>query len=80
MTLRVDKYGFYLHWVDQHNEMDMLDIAVVKDARTGKYAKIPKVLILNAFALLPVYFSFFVTFFFNIMYFIYMLEIPICKM
>lgn len=45
MTLKVDKYGFYLHWVDQNNEMDMLDIAVIRDTRTGKYAKIPKVLI-----------------------------------
>lgn len=43
MTLKVDKYGFYLHWVDQNNEMDMLDIAIIRDTRTGKYAKIPKV-------------------------------------
>ncbi|XP_012221667.1 1-phosphatidylinositol 4,5-bisphosphate phosphodiesterase classes I and II isoform X2 [Linepithema humile] len=42
VTLKVDKYGFYLHWVDQNNEMDMLDIAVIRDTRTGKYAKIPK--------------------------------------
>lgn len=45
VTLKVDKYGFYLHWVDQNNEMDMLDIAIIRDTRTGKYAKIPKVLI-----------------------------------
>ncbi|XP_029160084.1 1-phosphatidylinositol 4,5-bisphosphate phosphodiesterase classes I and II isoform X2 [Nylanderia fulva] len=42
VTLKVDKYGFYLHWVDQNNEMDMLDIAVIRDTRTGKYAKVPK--------------------------------------
>nr|CAD7401563.1 unnamed protein product [Timema poppensis] len=42
VTLRVDKHGFYLHWVDQNKEMDMLDIATIRDARTGKYAKIPK--------------------------------------
>ncbi|XP_012521905.1 1-phosphatidylinositol 4,5-bisphosphate phosphodiesterase classes I and II isoform X3 [Monomorium pharaonis] len=42
VTLKVDKYGFYLHWVDQNNEMDMLDIAVIRDTRTGKHAKIPK--------------------------------------
>ncbi|KOC63504.1 1-phosphatidylinositol 4,5-bisphosphate phosphodiesterase classes I and II [Habropoda laboriosa] len=42
VTLRVDKYGFYLHWVDQHNEMEMLDIAIIRDTRTGKYAKVPK--------------------------------------
>lgn len=46
MTLKVDKYGFYLHWVDQNNEMDMLDVAIIRDTRTGKYAKVPKVLIL----------------------------------
>lgn len=44
VTLRVDKFGFYLHWVDQHNEMEMLDIAIIRDTRTGKYAKVPKVL------------------------------------
>ncbi|XP_076296651.1 phospholipase C at 21C isoform X1 [Lasioglossum baleicum] len=42
VTLRVDKYGFYLHWVDQNNEMEMLDIAIIRDTRTGKYAKVPK--------------------------------------
>lgn len=46
VTLKVDKYGFYLHWMDQNNEMDMLDVAVIRDTRTGKHAKIPKVLIL----------------------------------
>lgn len=44
VTLKVDKYGFYLHWVDQNNEMDMLDVAIIRDTRTGKHAKIPKVL------------------------------------
>ncbi|KYB27786.1 1-phosphatidylinositol 4,5-bisphosphate phosphodiesterase classes I and II-like Protein [Tribolium castaneum] len=42
VTLRVDKYGFYLHWVDQNHEMDLLDIATIRDTRTGRYAKIPK--------------------------------------
>ncbi|KAK9737296.1 PH domain [Popillia japonica] len=42
VTLRVDEYGFYLHWVDQHNESDLLDIATIRDTRTGRYAKIPK--------------------------------------
>ncbi|XP_015173186.1 PREDICTED: 1-phosphatidylinositol 4,5-bisphosphate phosphodiesterase classes I and II isoform X2 [Polistes dominula] len=42
VTLKVDKFGFYLHWVDQNNEMDILDIATIRDTRTGKYAKIPK--------------------------------------
>lgn len=44
VTLRVDKFGFYLHWVDQHNEMEMLDIAIIRDTRTGRHAKVPKVL------------------------------------
>ncbi|PSN44092.1 1-phosphatidylinositol 4 [Blattella germanica] len=42
VTLKVDKYGFYLYWEDQNKEMDMLDIATIRDTRTGKYAKIPK--------------------------------------
>ncbi|XP_017877981.1 1-phosphatidylinositol 4,5-bisphosphate phosphodiesterase classes I and II isoform X2 [Ceratina calcarata] len=42
VTLRVDKFGFYLHWVDQNNEMEMLDIVTIRDARTGKCAKVPK--------------------------------------
>lgn len=52
MTLKVDKYGFYLHWVDQNNEMDMLDIAIIRDTRTGRHAKIPKVLTLFTFLLI----------------------------
>lgn len=43
VTLRVDEHGFYLHWIDQNNESDLLDIATIRDVRTGKYAKIPKV-------------------------------------
>ncbi|XP_043470504.1 1-phosphatidylinositol 4,5-bisphosphate phosphodiesterase classes I and II isoform X1 [Leptopilina heterotoma] len=42
VTLKVDQFGFYLHWVDQHNEMEVLDIANIRDTRTGKYAKVPK--------------------------------------
>ncbi|XP_012152849.1 phospholipase C at 21C isoform X2 [Megachile rotundata] len=42
VNLKVDKFGFYLHWIDQNNEMDMLDIAIIRDTRTGKYAKVPK--------------------------------------
>ena len=43
ITLRVDKQGFYLYWVDQNHEMDLLDIATIRDVRTGQYAKKPKV-------------------------------------
>ncbi|XP_046389160.1 1-phosphatidylinositol 4,5-bisphosphate phosphodiesterase classes I and II [Ischnura elegans] len=42
VTLRVDKNGFYLYWVDQNKEMDLIDIATIRDTRTGKYAKVPK--------------------------------------
>ncbi|XP_022903409.1 1-phosphatidylinositol 4,5-bisphosphate phosphodiesterase classes I and II [Onthophagus taurus] len=42
VTLKVDKFGFFLHWTDQKNESDMLDIANIRDTRTGRYAKIPK--------------------------------------
>ncbi|XP_067009832.2 1-phosphatidylinositol 4,5-bisphosphate phosphodiesterase classes I and II [Anabrus simplex] len=42
VTLRVDKNGFFLYWVDQNKELDMLDIATIRDTRTGKHAKIPK--------------------------------------
>ncbi|KAF6210454.1 hypothetical protein GE061_013560 [Apolygus lucorum] len=42
VTLKVDENGFYLHWVDQNKEMDLLDIATIRDCRTGKQAKIPK--------------------------------------
>lgn len=54
VTLKVDKYGFYLHWVDQNNEMDMLDVAIIRDTRTGKYAKIPKVLISHLLLLINI--------------------------
>ncbi|KAK9876650.1 hypothetical protein WA026_014026 [Henosepilachna vigintioctopunctata] len=42
VTLKVEKHGFYLHWVDQNNEMDLVDIATIRDVRTGRFAKIPK--------------------------------------
>lgn len=43
VTLRVDAKGFYLCWVDQNNEIDLLDIAIIRDVRTGQYAKRPRV-------------------------------------
>lgn len=43
VTLRVDRQGFYLYWFDQNHEMDLLDIATIRDVRTGQYAKKPKV-------------------------------------
>ncbi|CAH2108014.1 unnamed protein product [Euphydryas editha] len=43
VTLRVDPKGFYLYWTDQNMEVEMLDIATIRDVRTGVYAKLPKV-------------------------------------
>ncbi|XP_037710784.1 1-phosphatidylinositol 4,5-bisphosphate phosphodiesterase classes I and II isoform X2 [Drosophila subpulchrella] len=42
VTMRVDAKGFFLYWVDQNNELDILDIATIRDVRTGQYAKRPK--------------------------------------
>lgn len=41
--MRVDAKGFFLYWIDQNNELDILDIATIRDVRTGQYAKKPKV-------------------------------------
>ena len=43
VTLKIDKYGFYLYWLDASNEVDYIDIATIRDVRTGRYAKTPKV-------------------------------------
>ncbi|XP_050673810.1 1-phosphatidylinositol 4,5-bisphosphate phosphodiesterase classes I and II isoform X1 [Leptidea sinapis] len=42
VTLRVDSNGFYLYWTDQNMEVEMLDIATIRDVRTGVNAKVPK--------------------------------------
>ncbi|XP_020812640.1 1-phosphatidylinositol 4,5-bisphosphate phosphodiesterase classes I and II isoform X2 [Drosophila serrata] len=42
VTMRVDAKGFFLYWIDQNNELDILDIATIRDVRTGQYAKRPK--------------------------------------
>ncbi|XP_045534483.1 1-phosphatidylinositol 4,5-bisphosphate phosphodiesterase classes I and II [Papilio machaon] len=42
VTLRVDPKGFYLFWTDQNMEVEMLDIATIRDVRTGVHAKVPK--------------------------------------
>jgi phosphatidylinositol phospholipase C beta len=62
VTLKIDKQGFYLYWVDQNHEMDLLDIATIRDVRTGQYAKKPKVintwLLSESFMLNTIYFLF----------------------
>ncbi|ELU03479.1 hypothetical protein CAPTEDRAFT_170497 [Capitella teleta] len=42
VTLKVDSNGYILYWKDQVKEMDSLDISLIRDTRTGKYAKVPK--------------------------------------
>ncbi|XP_059504321.1 1-phosphatidylinositol 4,5-bisphosphate phosphodiesterase beta-1 isoform X2 [Stegostoma tigrinum] len=42
VTLKVDPQGLFLYWTDQNKETDLLEISLVKDARTGKYARNPK--------------------------------------
>ncbi|XP_061730054.1 1-phosphatidylinositol 4,5-bisphosphate phosphodiesterase classes I and II isoform X1 [Cydia pomonella] len=42
VTLRVDAKGFFLFWTDQNMEVEMLDIATIRDVRTGIHAKVPK--------------------------------------
>ncbi|KAM4018095.1 1-phosphatidylinositol 4,5-bisphosphate phosphodiesterase beta-3 [Anomaloglossus baeobatrachus] len=42
VTLRVDSMGYYLYWTCPSMEVDILDITLIRDTRTGKYAKIPK--------------------------------------
>ncbi|KAM9510798.1 1-phosphatidylinositol 4,5-bisphosphate phosphodiesterase beta-3-like [Guaruba guarouba] len=43
VTLRVDPDGFFLYWTGPSMEVDLLDICVIRDTRTGRYARMPKV-------------------------------------
>ncbi|XP_055375771.1 1-phosphatidylinositol 4,5-bisphosphate phosphodiesterase classes I and II [Condylostylus longicornis] len=42
VTMKVDPKGFFLVWTDQNNEMDLLDIATIRDVRTGSHARKPR--------------------------------------
>ncbi|CAG9113825.1 unnamed protein product [Plutella xylostella] len=42
VTLRVDARGFFLYWTDQNHEVELLELACVRDVRTGPHAKVPK--------------------------------------
>ncbi|XP_026315816.1 1-phosphatidylinositol 4,5-bisphosphate phosphodiesterase classes I and II-like [Hyposmocoma kahamanoa] len=42
VTLRVDPKGFFVYWTDQNMEVELLDIAYIRDVRTGVFAKVPK--------------------------------------
>ncbi|XP_061551921.1 1-phosphatidylinositol 4,5-bisphosphate phosphodiesterase beta-2 [Phycodurus eques] len=42
VTMKMDMHGFYLYWTNQSKETTLLDIATIRDTRTGKHAKLPK--------------------------------------
>ncbi|KAK1793389.1 hypothetical protein P4O66_011772 [Electrophorus voltai] len=42
VIMKIDPKGFYLYWINQSKEIELLDIATIRDTRTGKYAKLPK--------------------------------------
>uniref|UniRef100_H3DJB0 Phosphoinositide phospholipase C n=1 Tax=Tetraodon nigroviridis TaxID=99883 RepID=H3DJB0_TETNG len=42
VTMKIDSKGFYLYWMNQSKETTFLDVATIRDTRTGKYAKLPK--------------------------------------
>ncbi|XP_068436391.1 1-phosphatidylinositol 4,5-bisphosphate phosphodiesterase beta-2 [Clinocottus analis] len=42
VTMKMDPKGFYIYWINQSKETTFLDVATVRDTRTGKYAKLPK--------------------------------------
>ncbi|TDG98691.1 hypothetical protein EPR50_G00203190 [Perca flavescens] len=42
ITMKMDPKGFYIYWINQSKETTFLDVASVRDTRTGKYAKLPK--------------------------------------
>ncbi|CAL8090516.1 unnamed protein product [Orchesella dallaii] len=42
VTLKVDENGYYLYWTNQNKEVDLLDIATIRDTRSGKGVKVPK--------------------------------------
>uniref|UniRef100_W5N5D4 1-phosphatidylinositol 4,5-bisphosphate phosphodiesterase n=1 Tax=Lepisosteus oculatus TaxID=7918 RepID=W5N5D4_LEPOC len=42
VMMKMDPKGFYLYWTHQNKEMEFVDIATIRDTRSGKYARIPK--------------------------------------
>ncbi|XP_018545685.1 1-phosphatidylinositol 4,5-bisphosphate phosphodiesterase beta-2 [Lates calcarifer] len=42
VTMKMDPKGFYVYWMNQSKETTFLDVANIRDTRTGKYAKLPK--------------------------------------
>uniref|UniRef100_A0A674EIW4 1-phosphatidylinositol 4,5-bisphosphate phosphodiesterase n=1 Tax=Salmo trutta TaxID=8032 RepID=A0A674EIW4_SALTR len=42
VTMKMDPKGYYLYWTNQSKETEFLDVANIRDTRSGKYAKLPK--------------------------------------
>ncbi|XP_039993523.1 1-phosphatidylinositol 4,5-bisphosphate phosphodiesterase beta-2 [Xiphias gladius] len=42
VIMKMDPNGFFVYWINQSKETMFLDVATIRDTRTGKYAKIPK--------------------------------------
>ncbi|XP_037550981.1 1-phosphatidylinositol 4,5-bisphosphate phosphodiesterase beta-2 [Nematolebias whitei] len=42
VTMKMDSKGFYVYWTNQSKETTFVDVATIRDTRTGKYAKLPK--------------------------------------
>ncbi|KAJ8281624.1 hypothetical protein COCON_G00041430 [Conger conger] len=42
VTLKVDPQGFFLYWTGTNKEVDILDISLIRDTRTGKFSKMAK--------------------------------------
>uniref|UniRef100_A0A667Z205 1-phosphatidylinositol 4,5-bisphosphate phosphodiesterase n=1 Tax=Myripristis murdjan TaxID=586833 RepID=A0A667Z205_9TELE len=42
VIMKMDSKGYYLYWTNQSKETTFLDVATIRDTRTGKYAKLPK--------------------------------------
>uniref|UniRef100_A0A8C5GYX7 1-phosphatidylinositol 4,5-bisphosphate phosphodiesterase n=1 Tax=Gouania willdenowi TaxID=441366 RepID=A0A8C5GYX7_GOUWI len=42
VTMKMDPKGFFVYWINQSKETTFLDVATIRDTRTGKCAKLPK--------------------------------------
>ncbi|VVC28951.1 C2 domain,PH domain-like,PLC-like phosphodiesterase, TIM beta/alpha-barrel [Cinara cedri] len=42
VTIKVDERGFFLYWIDQKKDCEVIDMSTIRDTRTGKYARVPK--------------------------------------
>ncbi|GAA6108595.1 1-phosphatidylinositol 4,5-bisphosphate phosphodiesterase beta-2 [Tachysurus ichikawai] len=42
VTMKMDPKGFFLYWINSSKEVEIVDMATIRDTRIGKYAKLPK--------------------------------------